>query len=126
MPMTAGAMTLAEQELVALEELEILKAKLAAIRGKGVAAYVHDPVGFIRDCVKFKPGQGLADYQAEIIGDLPAGQAHRRPRSARTGKSTTASLIVLWFAITRDAAGIDWKIATTAGSWSQLDGFLVA
>jgi hypothetical protein len=71
MSMIAGAMTLAEQELVALEELETLKAKLAAIRGKGVAAYVHDPVGFIQNCVKFKPGQGLTDYQAEIIGDLP-------------------------------------------------------
>ena len=124
MPMTAGAMTLAEQELVALEELEILKAKLAAIRGKGVAAYVHDPVGFIRDCVKFKPGQGLTDYQAEIIGDLPRVKriAVRGPRGL--GKSTTASLVVLWFAITRDAAGIDWKIATTAGSWSQLTEYL--
>lgn len=69
--MIPGAMTLAEQELAALVELEQLRAKLAAIRGKGVAAYVHDPVGFIRDCVKFKPGQGLASYQAEIIGDLP-------------------------------------------------------
>ena len=117
-------MTLAEQELVALEELENLKSKLAAIRGKGVAAYVHDPVGFIRDCVKFKPGQGLTEYQAEIIGDLPRVKriAVRGPRGL--GKSTTASLVVLWFAITRDAAGIDWKIATTAGSWSQLTEYL--
>lgn len=122
--MPFGALTLAEQELVALEELETLKGKLAAIRGKGVAAYVHDPVGFIRNCVKFKPGQGLADYQAEIIGDLPVKKriAVRGPRGL--GKSTTASLTVLWFAVTRDAAGIDWKIATTAGAWAQLESYL--
>src|SRR5215469_15343014 len=122
--MLSGAMTLAEQELVALEELETLKAKLAAIRGKGVAAYVHDPVGFIRNCVRFRPGQGLAGYQVEIIGDLPRVKriAVRGPRGL--GKSATASLVVLWFAVTRDAAGIDWKIATTAGSWSQLTEYL--
>lgn len=125
----AGAMTLAEQELVALEELEQLKAKLTAIRGKGVSVYYDDPVGFIRDCVKFRPMKdgtpgGLAPYQAEIIGDLPRRKriAVRGPRGL--GKSTTASLVVLWFAITREAAGVDWKIATTAGSWSQLTSYL--
>ena len=124
MPMTAGAMTLAEQELIALEELEILKAKLAALRGKGVAGYIHDPVGFVNACVKFKPGHGLAAYQAEIVGDLPRVRriAVRGPRGL--GKSCLASLIILWFAITRDAAGRDWKIVTTAGSWQQLESFL--
>jgi hypothetical protein len=124
MTVLAGAMTLAEQELAALEELEVLKGKLAAIRGKGVAAYIHDPVGFVENCVKFKPGQGLAGYQAEIIGDLPRVKrvAVRGPRGL--GKSALASFVVLWFAITRDAAGRDWKIATTAGSWQQLESYL--
>jgi hypothetical protein len=31
---------------------------------------------------------------------------------------------VLWFALTRDAAGVDWKVATTAGSWHQLTQYL--
>jgi len=116
--------SLALTELELLTELANLKEKLAGIRGRGVAQYVHDPVGFVRDCVKFKPGQGLAAYQAEIIGDLPRVKriAVRGPRGL--GKSTTASLIVLWFAVTRDAAGIDWKIATTAGSWAQLQDYL--
>lgn len=119
-----GAMTLVEQELAALEELEILKSKLAAIRGKGVAAYVHDPIGFVRNCVKFRPGQGLTDYQGEILADLGRKKrvAVRGPRGL--GKSGVASFAILWFAITRDAAGIDWKIATTAGSWSQLTDYL--
>jgi hypothetical protein len=31
---------------------------------------------------------------------------------------------VLWFALTRDAAGVDWKVATTAGGWHQLTQYL--
>jgi hypothetical protein len=30
---------------------------------------------------------------------------------------------VLWFALTRDAAGVDWKVVTTAGSWHQLTAY---
>ena len=115
---------LAAQELAALEELAVLKARLAKIRGSGIAQYVHDPLGFIRHAVRFKPGGGLAPYQAEIIADLPRKKrmAVRGPRGL--GKSALVSLIVLWFALTRDAAGIDWKIGTTAGSWSQLESYL--
>jgi hypothetical protein len=116
--------SLAAQELAALEELAALKAKLARIRGRGIAQYVHDPLGFIGAAVKFKPGGGLAPYQAEIIADLPRVKrmAVRGPRGL--GKSALVSLIVLWFALTRDAAGIDWKIGTTAGSWAQLESYL--
>lgn len=121
--------SLAAAELAALQELAELKAKLAALRGRGVAEYYDDPVGFIRDCVKFRPGKdgktrGLTPYQVEIIGTLPQARrmAVRGPRGL--GKSTTASLIILWFAVTRDAAGRDWKIVTTAGSWQQLEDFL--
>ena len=124
-----NALTLAERELEALEELATLKAKLSKLRGAGVAQYYSDPVGFIRECVQFRPGRdgsprGLTPYQIEIIGALPQVKriAVRGPRGL--GKSTTASLIVLWFAITRDAVGRDWKIVTTAGSWQQLEDFL--
>ena len=116
--------SLAAQELAALEELAALKERLAKIRGRGIAQYVHDPLGFIGAAVKFKPGGGLAPYQAEIIADLPRVKriAVRGPRGL--GKSALVSLIVLWFALTRDAAGIDWKIGTTAGSWAQLESYL--
>lgn len=122
--MPFGALTLAEQELALLEELEQLKSKVAAIRGKGVAGYLHDPVGFVENCVKFKPNQGLADYQAEILDTLVRDKrvAVRGPRGL--GKSGVASFAILWFAITRDAAGRDWKIGTTAGAWSQLTDYL--
>ena len=116
--------SLASQELAALEELAALKARLAKIRGKGVAGYYNDPVGFVNNCVKFRKDQGLAPYQVEIIGDLPRVKriAVRGPRGL--GKSCLASMVVLWFAVTRDAVGRDWKIATTAGSWAQLTDYL--
>jgi hypothetical protein len=41
-----------------------------------------------------------------------------------THNSTIAAVTVLWFALTRDAAGTDWKVATTAGSWMQLTRYL--
>ena len=122
--MTADLDSLAAQELAALEELAALKARLAKIRGKGVAGYYNDPVGFVNNCVKFRKDQGLAPYQVEIIGDLPRVKriAVRGPRGL--GKSCLASMVVLWFAVTRDAVGRDWKIATTAGSWAQLTDYL--
>ena len=129
--MTAGPdfTTLADQELAALEELAALRAKLATIRGKGVAGYADDPVGFVQNCVRFKPGRdgkpkGLAPYQIEIIGDLPKVKRIAVRGCRGMGKSAIASLLILWFAVTRDAAGIDWKIVTTAGSWAQLEDFL--
>lgn len=128
-PAPADTASLAARELAALEELAAAKEQLAQLRGKGLARYLHDPLGFVSSCVKFKPGKdgrprGLAAYQAEIIADLPKVQrmAIRGPRGL--GKSALVSLIVLWFALTRDAAGIDWKIGTTAGSWAQLESYL--
>ncbi len=41
-----------------------------------------------------------------------------------THNSTTSALAVLWFALTRDAAGRDWKCVTTAGAWRQLTHYL--
>ena len=32
--------------------------------------------------------------------------------------------MLLWFALTSDAAGVDWKAVTTAGSWRQLTNYL--
>jgi hypothetical protein len=38
------------------------------------------------------------------------------------GKTTLASWVVIWFALTRD--GDDWKVITTASAWRQLEKFL--
>ena len=40
------------------------------------------------------------------------------------GKTAEAALLILWFADTRDQAGIDWKVPTTATAWRQLTKYL--
>jgi hypothetical protein len=105
-----------------LRYLQELQRRASRIK-RGVARYYNDPLGFAADCIDWR-GQGLKDYQQEIIGELPRRkrEAVRGPHTL--GKSTTAAVTVLWFALTRDAAGVDWKVATTAGSWHQLTRYL--
>jgi hypothetical protein len=114
----------ADREISKLRRLRELEQEITALKGLGVAAYLHDPLGFVANCVRFRGSQGLTAYQEDIIGTFPQVKrmAVRGPRGL--GKSCLASLIILWFAVTRDAAGIDWKIVTTAGSWQQLEDFL--
>lgn len=87
----------------------------------GAALYYNDPVGFARDCIR---GLNLTDYQTEMLAAVPVKRrvAARGPHGL--GKTTTNAVIVLWFAFTRDAQGVDWKIVTTAGAWRQLERYL--
>lgn len=83
-----------------------------------------DPAGFARDCIDWPDGSELTGYQGEILGAL-AGEHRVAVRSLHgAGKTATAALAVLWFAITRDAAGENWKAVTTAGGWRQLERYL--
>jgi hypothetical protein len=86
--------------------------------------WLYDPVGFARDAIAWPPGHQLTSYQAEILAHVPTERrvAVRGPHGL--GKSTANALAVLWFAVTRDAAGIDWKCPTTAGAWRQLEHYL--
>jgi hypothetical protein len=90
----------------------------------GAELYLHDPVGFARDCILWPTDEGLTGYQTEILSSL----AVRRRAAVRgphgLGKTTTNALAILWFAITREAARLDWKCVTTAGSWHQLEHYL--
>lgn len=87
------------------------------------ADYYHDPVGFVRDCIHWPEGRTLTPYQEEILRELPLRKrvAVRGPHGL--GKTACVSLAILWFAVTRDAAGKDWKCITTAGVWRQLQHF---
>ena len=110
------------QEYLATQELLELRQRKQE-KTLTPARFLDDPCGFIDTYVKFEEGGGLTPYQRSILSDLVE---HRRlgvrgPR--RMGKSSLASLAVLWFAITRDAAGKDWKIITTAASWLQLEAY---
>lgn len=41
-----------------------------------------------------------------------------------THNTATNAITVLWFALTRDARGVDWKVITTASAWRQLEEYL--
>lgn len=115
--------TLEELKLQRLQYLQELQAQAAGLK-KGVEQYLHDPVGFMHDCLDWGSEGGLTFYQEDIMALLE----EKRRISVRgphgLGKSAVSALTVLWFAVTRDAAGIDWKIVTTAGAWRQLINYL--
>lgn len=130
MPLTEDdlrSMTYQEKQLL-LRELEARKrAKVSTVSAK---RYLHDPVGFALECINWPnepdgtPG-GLTPYQQEILSQLPKGKHRVSARGPHgLGKSTMAAITVLWFALTRDAAGIDFKCVTTAGAWRQLEKYL--
>jgi hypothetical protein len=90
----------------------------------GVLLYYDDPAGFVRDCFKWPQGKGPTKYQESVMRALVKHHrvAVRGPRGL--GKTTTHAWIILWFALTRDAAGEDWKIVVTASAWRQLTDYL--
>jgi hypothetical protein len=94
------------------------------LRPTDLSRYWDDPVAFVHDCFVWPPGQRPTPYQEEILAALPA----RRRVSVRgphgLGKTAVNAWAVLWFALTRDAAGTDWKIPTTASAWRQLTHYL--
>jgi hypothetical protein len=114
--------TLAEIRLERLQYLRDLQRQAAHVN-LGVARYYHDPLGFAADCIDWR-GEGLTAYQREIISSLTEYKraAVRGPHGL--GKSCIGSIVLLWFALTRDAAGVDWKAVTTAGAWRQLINYL--
>lgn len=86
--------------------------------------WLHDPVGWVDACVDFGTDGGLTPYQREILAAIPerGRVATRGPHGL--GKTTSKALALLWFATTRDACGIDWKVPTTASAWRQLEHYL--
>ncbi|MFE7357735.1 hypothetical protein ACFU8Q_32530 [Streptomyces sp. NPDC057543] len=86
--------------------------------------YMYQPAAWAREVIDWGEGSGVTPYQGDIMDAL----ASRRRVAARgphgLGKTGTASWVVLWFATTRDAAGIDWKVLTTASAWRHLSVYL--
>lgn len=82
--------------------------------------WMHSPAAWADDCLRVD----LADYQRE---SLDAVAQHRRvairgPHGL--GKSFMGSILVNWFATTRDLVGLEWKIITTASAWRHLEVYL--
>jgi hypothetical protein len=63
-------------------------------------------------------------YQAEVLDALVSRNrvALRGPHGI--GKSLIGAVAVNWFATTRELAGVDWKIITTASAWRHLEVYL--
>lgn len=107
-----------------------LREQIAEARARRDAAprarheFYSDPVGFAHACINWPAGHDLTAYQQEIIGALPIRKRVSVRGPHGLGKTTTAAMTVLWFAITRELSGRDWKIATTAGAWRQLEFYL--
>ncbi|MBC9731147.1 hypothetical protein [Streptomyces sp. TRM68367] len=124
-----------EQQIAALvlsgdvDTLRELRDRLQARRTRRnahrVTRYMYDPVGWARDCIRWEEDEGLTAYQQDIVGALPRERrvAVRGPHGL--GKTGLASITVLWFASTREAAGIDWKVIMTASAWRHLSVYLL-
>lgn len=90
----------------------------------GVLQYRDDPAGFVKNCIKWKPGREPTEYQLRNLNSLVTEHRVCVCGPHGLGKTTTNAWAILWFALTRDAEGVDWKAPTTASAWRQLTHFL--
>lgn len=103
---------------------DIFASRLADRLDPPAYRYLYDPAGWARDCINWTAGACLTAYQEDVLAALPTRRrvAVRGPHGL--GKSGLAAITVLWFSTTRDAAGIDWKVLTTASAWRHLAVYL--
>lgn len=117
-------LAIARDQLAQLRLLADLEDRARRIRQRADAdrhrRYADSPAAFLRDNLTLPPGKALAPYQIDALENLAAHHrvALRGPRGL--GKTAIGALAVLWFARTRDALGLDWKILTTAGVYRHL------
>jgi len=81
--------------------------------------YRNDPVGFSRNMLNVEP----LPWQAEVMEAVASGQRLIATKSGHSvGKSHCASVLMLWFLLTR----IDVKVVVTAPTIAQLQDALAA
>jgi hypothetical protein len=90
----------------------------------GAGRYYDDPVGFVREAFRWQPGDAPTAYQERIMRELIRKERISVRGPHGLGKTAMHAWLVLWFSLTRDAKGIDWKVITTAGAWRQLEKYL--
>src|SRR5215510_11031835 len=97
----SSASSLEELRLSKLRQLRALQ-RLKAERHRNAAqVWLENPAGWAEKHIDL--GGGLAAYQRAAMGTLAERRrlALRSPHGA--GKTATAALVVLWFALTREA-----------------------
>lgn len=114
--------SLDELRLTKLRRLRELRSRVDELGD--LSRYYNDPIRFARECIDWGDDGGLTAYQDDVLAALVTHHrvAVRGPHGL--GKTTTNAVAVLWFALTRQAASVDWKVITTAGAWRQLEKFL--
>lgn len=105
-------------------EWEIVARHFEPVSAAARSRFHDHPALFAQECIDWRDTPGLTDYQAEILDAVPREKrvAVRGPHGL--GKTTLLAILILWFALTRDEAGLDWKVASTAGAWRQLERYL--
>jgi len=86
--------------------------------------YYSEPAAFLRDCIILPEGETWAPYQLETATAL---WEHRKAAVRGTrglGKTALKAGLVHWFAQTREAIGLDWKVLMTASIWRQIKLYL--
>lgn len=101
-----------------------LAADLMDPPGGGVERFYDDPVGFVRECIRWDEGQGPTPYQEDVMQSLLESRRLAVRGAHGLGKTAMNSWLILWYALTRDARGEGWKIVTTASSWVQVETYL--
>ena len=114
----------AEGQRAQLEEAEVVqRQQLDSLRSR-YARWRVDPAAFATEAIEWPEGQGLAPYQIRTMRTLAKERRLVLRKLHGVGGTATAALVVLWFALTREFAGDDWKVVTTASAWRQLKEFL--
>jgi hypothetical protein len=111
-----------EMESALLDAAAIALAKKRA--PKGMALYRNDPVLFSRECFLWREGEGLTDYQEDVLAAIAKHGRVAVYGPHGLGKTAIQAIALLWFAITRNELGEDWKAPTTASAWRQLTHYL--
>lgn len=86
--------------------------------------YWYDPVGFARDCIEWPDDQGLTDYQEHILRLLVRTKLVCVRSGHGSGKTMVDAIAILWFALTRDMAFVDWDCYIFASFARQIDQYL--
>lgn len=109
---------------MALNLVDMSYSKAAQLLDPRKSIYYDDPVAWIYDFIKFRPNEGLTEYQEEILSELPRKKKVSVRGPHGLGKTAMESFATIWFASEREAAGDDWKVPTLASVWRQLEKFL--
>jgi len=108
----------------AIEEV-VTKRKRREVEGSDfVRRYFNDPVAFSTELFEWPAGRSIYPYQERYFREVVDARrvAVRGPHGY--GKTAGDAMLIWWFAVTREAAGIPWKVVTTAGGDRQLRRYL--